>query len=91
VAIIAALPAAGEQVELPARHTVYSARYRLLIKGPDRGRWEVDVVPQADAPLLTIDEVVRGVMRRTGEEVEPERIAGGAFRTLVGAEQGAQI
>jgi hypothetical protein len=86
VAVVAALPAEGEQMELPARHTLYSARYRLLVKGPDRGRWEVAVVPQADAPLLTVDEVVRGVMRRTGEEIEPERIAGGAFRSIVSGE-----
>lgn len=50
------------------RHTVYTARYRLVIKGPDRGKWEMDVVDEADAPLVAIESVVRGVQRRAGEE-----------------------
>ena len=25
------------------RHTVFTARYRHTLKGPDRGKWEVDV------------------------------------------------
>lgn len=52
------------------RHTVYTARYRLVLKGPERGRWEADVVAEADAPLLTVEAVVRGVQRRAGEETE---------------------
>jgi len=52
------------------RHTVYTARYRLVVKGPERGRWEADVVAEADAPLLTVETVVRGVQRRAGEETE---------------------
>ena len=52
------------------RHTVYTARYRLVLKGPERGRWEADVVDEADAPLLTVETVVRGVQRRAGEETE---------------------
>jgi hypothetical protein len=60
-------------VEAPApriRHTVLTARYRLVQKGPDRGKWEADVVAEADAPLVTVDLVVRGVQRRAGEESE---------------------
>lgn len=52
------------------RHTVYTARYRLVLKGPERGRWEADVVDEADAPLITVEMVVRGVQRRAGEETE---------------------
>lgn len=62
-----------EVVEAPAprvRHTVLTARYRLVQKGPDRGKWEADVVAEADAPLVTVDLVVRGVQRRAGEESE---------------------
>lgn len=55
------------------RHTVYTARYRLVIKGPERGRWEIDVVDEADAPLLTVETVVRGVQRRAGEETATVR------------------
>ena len=50
------------------RHTVYTARYRLVQKGPERGKWEADVVAEAEAPLITVDLVVRGVQRRAGEE-----------------------
>lgn len=69
------------------RFTVYTARYRLTVKGPDRGRWEADVVEEADAPLASIDEVVRGVQRRSpdGAEAEVERIDGEELRRLVGA------
>jgi hypothetical protein len=52
------------------RHTVYTARYRLVQKGPERGKWEADVVAEADAPLITVETVVRGVQRRAGEESE---------------------
>jgi hypothetical protein len=52
------------------RHTVYTARYRLVQKGPERGKWEANVVAEADAPLVTVDLVVRGVQRRAGEESE---------------------
>jgi len=72
------LPVAELVDELPAevvtepavRHTVYTARYRHVIKGPDRGKWEADVKAEADAPLVTVETVVRGVQRRAGEESE---------------------
>lgn len=65
------------------RHTVFTARYRHTLKGPDRGKWEVDVQAEADAPLVTLDQVVRGVMKRAGEPFEPEKISATAFRTIV--------
>ncbi|MGH7651246.1 MAG: hypothetical protein ACREMS_05330 [Gemmatimonadaceae bacterium] len=65
------------------RHTVFTARYRHTLKGPDRGRWEVDVRAEADAPIVTVDAVVRGVMKRAGEPFEPEKISASAFRTIV--------
>lgn len=55
------------------RHVVYTARYRLVLKGPDRGKWEVDVREEADAPLVTVDAVVRGVQRRAGDLADVER------------------
>ena len=66
----------------PRRHTVYTARYRATLKGPDRGRFEVDVHEEADAPLVTIDAVVRGVQHRAGEPTEPERLTGDQLRAL---------
>jgi hypothetical protein len=65
------------------RHTVFTARYRHTLKGPDRGKWEVEMQAEADAPLVTLDDVVRGVMKRAGDPFEPERISGTAFRTIV--------
>lgn len=67
VAVVAAAPPADPT----HRHTVHTARYRLVVKGPDRGRWEYECVAEADAPLLTIETVVRGVQQRSGDEAEP--------------------
>ena len=66
------------------RYTVYSARYRHTLKGPDRGKWEVEVKAEADAPLITVDLVVQGVMKRAGESFEPEKLTASEFRTIVG-------
>lgn len=67
------------------RFTVYSARYRLALKGLDRGKWEMSVTEEADAPLRTVDAVVRGVSRRSGDADETVRLSGDEFRaaTLV--------
>jgi hypothetical protein len=75
---IAVIAAEGEE----PRHTVYSARYRLTLKGPDRGKWECDVVAEADAPLVTVEAVVRGVRHRSGDQGEPELVSGDALRLL---------
>jgi hypothetical protein len=77
-AVIAAGAPIGE------RHTVYSASYRLTLKGPDRGKWEVEVTAEADAPMLAVIDVVHGVMKRAGEQFEPERLSGAELRTIVG-------
>jgi hypothetical protein len=58
------------------RYTVYTAKYRLVLKGPDRGKWECTLVAEADAPLVTVETVVRGVQRRSGDAEEPERMSG---------------
>lgn len=64
------------------RFAVYTALYRLVLKGPDRGTWSVSVVAEADAPLLTVDAVVRGVQRRSGDLETPERVSGDELRAL---------
>jgi hypothetical protein len=69
----------------PTRHTVFTARYRLAVKGPDRGKWDVEVVEEADAPLITVEAVVRGVQRRAGDEADPERLDAAGVARLVGA------
>jgi hypothetical protein len=70
-------PDVAPEPEPPVRRfTVYTARYRLTLKGPDRGKWDANVVAEADAPLATIDAVVRGVLRRAGDAEEAERMSG---------------
>lgn len=59
-----------------SRLSILTARFRLTVKGPDRGKWEFEVVHDADAPVETIDSVVRGVASRSGEDGEPERLSG---------------
>ena len=91
IAVIAAEQAplpddtAAEAAEaIPHRLIVLSARYRLTLKGPERGTWDVEVVAEADAPLVTVDAVVRGVQRRAGDVGHPERLSGEALRALLG-------
>jgi hypothetical protein len=62
-----------------ARHAIFRAQYRLTLKGPERGKWDVSVTEEAEAPEGTVDDVVRGVLRRSGEEPEPERLVGDAL------------
>lgn len=90
VAVIAAWPestppAARERV----RHTVFTARYRLVIKGPDRGRWEFECTAEADAPLITVETVVRGVQRRSGDLEEPVRYDAEALAHVLRLERAA--
>ena len=54
-----------------------------MLKGPDRGKWEHAVVAEADAPLVTVEMVVRGVQRRSGDADEPERMSGDEARDHV--------
>jgi hypothetical protein len=65
------------------RHVVYTARYRHTLKGPDRGKWETNVVAEADAPLVTVDAVVRGVQRRSGDVDDPTKMDGDEVRAFV--------
>ena len=80
----AAVVAANETGQ--ARHTVWSASYRHTLKGPDRGKWEVEITAEADAPLVTVDVVVDGVMKRAGEQFSPEKLTASEFRTIVGVQ-----
>lgn len=89
MAVVAAYPDPLVQSHEP-RHVVYAASYRLAVKGTDRGRWSVEVVAEADAPLITIEEVVRGVVQRSGDQFQPEHITGGEFRSIVPAPADAQ-
>ena len=67
------------------RMVVYAASYRLTLKGLDRGKWEVNVVAEADAPLVAVDAVVRGVQRRSGDVDEATRLDGDEVRATLEA------
>jgi hypothetical protein len=69
----------------PPKHTVFTAHYRHTLKGLDRGKWQVTVVEEADAPLITVETVVRGVQRRAGDLEDPERLDGDAVREVLAA------
>ena len=64
----------------PQRVAIVSARYKLTVKGPDRGKWDFDVVHEADAPLETLDRVVKGVVKRSGEMADPELFSAASLR-----------
>jgi hypothetical protein len=85
VIVADAPPAVEDEPErtAPRRYTVYSARYKLVLKGPDRGKWESTIVDEADAPLVTVESVVRGVQRRSGDAEDPERMSGDEARDYV--------
>jgi len=89
VAVVAAYPDPLVESHAP-RHVVYSANYRSTVKGTDRGKWSVDIVAEADAPLVTVEEVVRGVVRRSGEQFQPEHFTGAEFRAIVPAPEVVQ-
>ena len=77
VAVITVAPEVADDTR--ARRIIFRAQYRLTLKGPERGKWDVSVTEEADAPEGTVDDVVRGVLRRSGEESEPERLTGEAL------------
>jgi hypothetical protein len=72
------------------RLAVYTAKYRLTLKGADRGKWDFDIHVEADAPLVTVDKVVRGVQRRSGDAEDPEKLSGDEFRALLPPRQPAE-
>ncbi len=67
------------------RLAILCARYTLTLKGLDRGTWQLDVVHQADAPLATLDRVIAGVVRRSGETAEPLRYSATSLREALDA------
>ena len=66
-----ALPDSGGSLD---RTEVHTASYRWTRKGPERGKWVVDIIAQADAPLATVETVVRGVQLRAGEALDAHRL-----------------
>jgi hypothetical protein len=86
VAVVAAEPPPAFELQLQSpRLEVHTAWYRLTRKGPERGKWEFEVKTQADAPLETVETVVRGVQERAGEAIEPQRLTGREILALTAA------
>lgn len=69
----------------PRRYAILTARYRLTIKGPDRGKWDVEITHEADAPLDTVERVARGVAKRAGEEFDPEHYSAESLQAALAA------
>ncbi|HEY4217402.1 MAG TPA: hypothetical protein VGM67_09695 [Gemmatimonadaceae bacterium] len=65
------------------RYVVHTARYRLTLKGLDRGKWETSIAAEADAPLATVDAVVRGVQRRSGDVDDATRMDAAEVQAFV--------
>ena len=81
VAVVAVMETAeSREPSSESRLAIYTARYRLTQKGPERGKWEFVLQVEADAPLLTVDKVVQGVQRRSGDAEDPQRLTGDEFR-----------
>jgi hypothetical protein len=81
VAVIAAT-----QVEADddfARAEVLTASYRWTRKGVERGKWVVEVTAVADAPIETVETVVRGVQQRAGEALDAHRMSGDEIRAIL--------
>lgn len=69
----------------PLRYAVLTARYRHTFKGLDRGKWDMEITHEADAPLDTVERVARGVAKRAGDESEPEQFSGASLREALEA------
>jgi hypothetical protein len=92
VAVVAVDEPSAESREPSAesRLAVYTAKYRLTLKGAERGKWDFDIHAEADAPLVTVDKVVRGVQRRSGDADDPEKLSGDEFRASLPPRQPAE-
>jgi hypothetical protein len=67
------------------RAEVLTASYRWTRKGVERGKWVVEVTAVADAPLETVETVVRGVQQRAGEALDAYRMSGDEIRAVLPA------
>ncbi|MCC7053917.1 MAG: hypothetical protein IT355_11705 [Gemmatimonadaceae bacterium] len=77
--------AAPDGAATPARRRmrISTASYRHTIKGVERGKWSVDLIEEADAPLEAVEAVLRGVRHRSSEPADPELIPHDVLAHLV--------
>jgi hypothetical protein len=57
------------------RVRVYTASYRLVVRGRERGETQVSVDDVGETPETVLPEVIRGVQQRAREEEPPVEIA----------------
>jgi hypothetical protein len=78
------LPIPDPRSPIPdTRPVVLTARYRSTLKGPERGKWELEILEQADAPMITIERVIQGVQQRLADASDPERLGADALRAAL--------
>jgi hypothetical protein len=65
------------------RLRILTASYRSTIKGPDRGKWNVEILDEAVAPRDAIEAVLRGVRHRSSEPADPELVSAAELQGLV--------
>jgi hypothetical protein len=74
---------AGAPHDSAPRYSILTARYTMTLKGPDRGKWDFEVVHDADAPLNAMERVARGMAHRVGEDGEPDLLSATEFHRAV--------
>lgn len=78
------IEAVVETARVPSpRMRILTASYRHTIKGVERGKWNVDVQEEADAPLAAVELVLRGVRHRSTEPADPELVSHDALAALL--------
>jgi hypothetical protein len=73
----------GREQQAAPRLRILTASYRSTIKGPERGKWSVEILDEAIAPLDAIEAVLRGVRHRSTEPADPELIGHEELASLV--------
>jgi len=54
-----------------SRLRVYTARYKLIVRGKERGRWKGDVVEVALSPVEVLAQVMQATGDRSGDPEPP--------------------
>ena len=61
------------------RLRVYTARYMLIVRGKERGRWKADVEEVALTPAEVLAKVMQAATDRTGDPEPPVAVARSAW------------
>jgi sirohydrochlorin ferrochelatase len=61
------------------RLRVYTARYMLIVRGKERGRWKADVEEVALTPAEVLAQVMQAMTDRTGDPEPPVAVERSAW------------